>query len=232
MYLKPVFSFLAFLNMAPTSRAIIETNEHNTRAERHLHFYNKGETIPLLSQGIWQICQGLVRLSTLYPVGEEGLLGWGGPSMCFGSCFSHLQTYRATAISDVCLMWYTMIEIEASPKLAQELLPQLGRRFRQTEALLAIAGQRRVEDRLHQLLLLLKQEFGQAVAEGTRLNIRLTHQDIAGAICTTRVTVTRLLGKLQQQGWLSRDGDRHIILKDETFAYSSDLFGFGKKAHL
>lgn len=216
--------------MVPTYREIIETNQHNTSAERHLHFYNKGETIPLNSQGIWQICQGLVRLSTLYPVGEEGILGWAGSSMCFSSCFSHLQTYRATAVSDVCLMWYTMIEIEASPTLAQELLPQLGRRFRQTEALLAIAGQRRVEDRLHQLLLLLNQEFGQLVAEGSRLNIRLTHQDIASAICTTRVTVTRLLGKLQQQGWLSRDSDRHIILKNEAFAYSSDLFGFNKTA--
>ncbi|NEP07277.1 MAG: Crp/Fnr family transcriptional regulator [Okeania sp. SIO2G4] len=212
--------------MAQTSRATIETNNYNTSSERHLHFFNKGETIPLMSQGVWQICQGLVRLSTLYPVGEEGLLGWVGPSMCFGSCFSHLQTYRANALSDVCLMWYTMIEIEASPKLAQELLPQLGRRFRQTEALLAIVGQRRVEDRLHQLLLLLKQEFGQPVTDGTRLSIRLTHQDIAGAICTTRVTVTRILGKLQQQGWLSKDKDRHLILKNEAFAYSSDLFGF------
>ncbi|NEQ39744.1 MAG: Crp/Fnr family transcriptional regulator [Okeania sp. SIO3I5] len=216
--------------MAPTSRAIIETNQYNDNAgtERHLHFYHKGETIPLMSQSIWQICQGLVRLSTLYPVGEEGLLGWAGPSMCFGSCFSYLHTYRATALSDVCLMCYTMIEIEASPKLTQELLPQLGRRFRQTEALLAIAGQRRVEDRLHQLLLLLKQEFGQPVSDGTRLNIRLTHQDIAAAIGTTRVTVTRLLGKLKQQGWLSIDKDRHLILKQETFPYSSDLFGFEK----
>ena len=214
--------------MAPTYRAILETNQYNADTERHLHFYHKGETIPLMSQSIWQICQGLVRLSTLYPVGEEGLLGWAGPSMCFGSCFSYLHTYRATALSDVCLMCYTMIEIEASPKLTQELLPQLGRRFRQTEALLAIAGQRRVEDRLHQLLLLLKQEFGQSVGDGTRLNIRLTHQDIAAAIGTTRVTVTRLLGKLKQQGWVSIDEDRHLILKTETFPYSSDLFGFEK----
>ncbi len=218
--------------MAPTSRAIIETNQqYNAGTEHHLHFYHKGETIPLMSQGIWQICQGLVRLSNLYSVGEEGILGWAGPSMCFGSCFSYLQTYRATALSDVCLMCYTMIEIEGSPKLTQELLPQLIRRFRQTEALLAIAGQRRVEDRLYQLLLLLKQEFGQPVADGTRLNIRLTHQDIAGAICTTRVTITRLLGKLQQQGCLIKDKDRHLILKNETFADSSNLFGFDRNTN-
>ncbi|ABG53855.1 putative transcriptional regulator, Crp/Fnr family [Trichodesmium erythraeum IMS101] len=45
--------------------------------------------------------------------------------------------------------------------------------------------------------MLLKQEFGQSVPNGTRLNIHLIHQDIAAAIGTTRVTITRLLGKLK-----------------------------------
>lgn len=202
-----------------------QTKQPNTNVERHLHFYTKGETIPLKSEGVWQICQGLAKLSTLYPTGEEGLIGWAGPSMCFGSCFSYLESYQATAISEVCLMWYSTVEIESSPKLAQELLPQLGRRFRQTEALLAIAGYRRVEERLHQLLLLLEQEFGQSVDEGIRLSIRLTHQDIAATICTTRVTVTRLLGKLQQLGYITRDKERHITIKKDAnaLAYSSNM---------
>ncbi|WP_370589462.1 replication/maintenance protein RepL [Tychonema sp. LEGE 07203] len=51
------------------------------------------------------------------------------------------------------------------------------------------------------------------------------HQDIANAICTTRVTVTRMLGKLQQQGLISRSGDRHLIFNKDVFASTSDLFG-------
>ena len=212
--------------MALTSTAILETQQPTTEAQRHVHFYTKGETIPLMSAGIWQICEGLVRLSTFYPSGEEGLLGWIGPSMCFSSCFSHLQSYQATAISDVCLMWYSNKEIEASPKLAQELLPQLGRRFRQTEALLAIAGLRRVEERLQQLLVLLKQEFGQPIEEGISLSIRLTHQELAAAINTTRVTITRLLGKMQQQGLITRDKHRHLIIAKDAFASSCNLCGY------
>lgn len=211
--------------MALSSTAILETQQPTTEAQGHVHFYTKGETIPLMSAGIWQICEGLVRLSTFYPSGEEGLLGWIGPSMCFSDCFSNLQSYRATPISDVCLMWYSNQEIEASPTLAQELLPQLGRRFRQTEALLAIAGLRRVEERLQQLLVLLKQEFGQPIEEGTRLSIRLTHQDLAGAINTTRVTITRLLGKMQQQGLITRDKHRHLVIAKNAFVSSSNLCG-------
>lgn len=216
--------------MAPSSIAILQKNQHQTGGERHLHFYEKGDAIPLMASGLWQVCQGLVQLSTLYPTGEEGLLGWAGPGMCFGLGLTCLQTYRATAASEVYLMAYSMVEIESSPQLAQELLPQMGRRLRQMEAMLAIAGQRRVDDRLYQLLLLLKQEFGQPVTEGTRLNIRLTHQDIANAICTTRVTVTRMLGRLQQQGMISRDSDRHLILRGDPFTITSDLFGFKPQA--
>ncbi|TAG73130.1 MAG: Crp/Fnr family transcriptional regulator [Oscillatoriales cyanobacterium] len=202
--------------MPPTSKALLAEVQHNTGATRNLHFYAKGETIPLMSQGLWRVCQGLAQLSTLYPTGEEGLLGWVGPSMCFGLWLTSLQTYRATATSDVYLMWYSMVEIEASPQLAHELLPQMVRRLRQMESILAIAGQRRVEDRLYQLLLLLQQDFGQPVVDNT--------------ICTTRVTVTRMLGKLQQQGLISRDGDRHLILNKGVFASTSDLFGCNPQA--
>jgi len=78
--------------------------------------------------------------------------------------------------------------------------------------MLAMVGCRRVEDRLRQLLLLLQMEVGQPVTGGTRLSVRLTHQHLASAIGTTRVTVTRLLGQLREEGRLLIDESRHIIL--------------------
>jgi CRP-like cAMP-binding protein len=75
-----------------------------------------------------------------------------------------------------------------------------------------MVGYRRVEERLRHLLMLLKQEVGQAQANGTRLGVRLTHQQLANAIGTTRVTVTRLLSQLQEEGWLTIDSTRHIVL--------------------
>jgi CRP-like cAMP-binding protein len=79
--------------------------------------------------------------------------------------------------------------------------------------LLAIAGKRQVKDRLYYLLLWLEQQFGHQSPQGTRLSIRLTHQDLASACCTTRVTVTRLLSKLQQQGKITFDSKHHMIFK-------------------
>jgi CRP-like cAMP-binding protein len=88
--------------------------------------------------------------------GEEVLVGLAGPSMPFGTDLTSLPTYQATALSEVELVCFSVTDIAASPYLAQSILPQINQRLRQTEALLAISGQRRVKARFLQLLQLLK----------------------------------------------------------------------------
>jgi len=179
---------------------------------RSLRAFRAGQPVPLHPQDIWIVGRGVVQLSTLYPNGDEALLGLASPSMPFGLPLTLIHPYQATALSDVDAMSLTLAEIEQSPTLAQELFRNLGRRLRQTEAILAMAGCRRVEDRLRQLLMLLRMEVGQPVEAGVRLSVRLTHQHLASSIGTTRVTVTRLLGQLRDEGRLVIDDSRHIIL--------------------
>lgn len=166
----------------------------------------------MLPEEILVVCRGVVQIGTLYDSGDEALLGLASPSMPFGLPLSFIRPYQASALTDVDLMRLTMAEVEQSAELAQGLFRQLTRRLQQTEAILAMVGYRRVEDRLRHLLLLLKEEIGLPVASGTRLSVRLTHQQLANAIGTTRVTVTRLLSQLQEEGWLVVDGTRHIVL--------------------
>ncbi|TRU67271.1 MAG: Crp/Fnr family transcriptional regulator [Microcystis aeruginosa Ma_QC_Ch_20071001_M135] len=56
-----------------------------------------------------------------------------------------------------------------------------------------------VMETLMGFLVLLLEEYGQPCVEGYYLPYPLTHAQIASAIGTTRVTVTRLIGKLRQQ---------------------------------
>ncbi|XHX80429.1 MAG: Crp/Fnr family transcriptional regulator [Stenomitos frigidus ULC029] len=183
---------------------------------RNLSSFRAGQTIPMNPQEVWVVCRGIVLLSTLYQNGDDALLGLAGSSMPFGLPLTLIYPYQATALSDVDLMGLTIAEIDQSPTLAQEVGRHTVRRLRQTEAMLAMAGYRRVEDRLRQLLLLLQMEVGQPVAGGTRLSVRLTHQHLASAIGTTRVTVTRLLGQLRSEGRLVVDATRHIVLPIAT----------------
>ncbi|MCS6959799.1 MAG: Crp/Fnr family transcriptional regulator [Pseudanabaenaceae cyanobacterium SKYGB_i_bin29] len=179
---------------------------------RSLQPFAAGAGIELLPGQVWVVYRGIVQLSTLHWQGEEVIVGFAVPAMPFGLPLTTLSPYRALAITEVNLMSLTVTEIAHSPKLSQSLFWYLLHRQRQTEAFLAIANCQRVEERLRHFLWLLHRELGQKVERGVRLPCRLTHQTIANAISSTRVTVTRLLGQLQREGSLIIDKDRHFIL--------------------
>jgi CRP-like cAMP-binding protein len=183
--------------------------------ERRLHFYERGEEIPLIIQGIWQVNRGVVQLGKYQPSGDETLLGWAKTGNFFGLWLTALETYQAKAISDVYLQWYSLAEIRNCSEISQLVLEQTVDRIHQTEQLLAISGLKRVEARLVALLKLLSQQMGEQQKNQIRLGIRLTHQNIASAIATTRVTVTRLLGNWQKQGLIAFDSTRHLLIKPE-----------------
>lgn len=179
-----------------------------------VHSYTKGEIVLLKPQTICLVLQGVVKLNTFSENGKEVLMGMAGPSTVFGSMLTSMPVYQAIAMSEVQLVYISQEQINTSSQLANLILPKITQRLKQTEKLLLIAGQPRVKDRLWQLLLLLKQELGEPIdSGGVRLGIRLTHEDLASACCTTRVTVTRLITHFLQTGQISVD-KQYIILHE------------------
>ncbi|MBW4540145.1 MAG: Crp/Fnr family transcriptional regulator [Myxacorys chilensis ATA2-1-KO14] len=211
-------SFTSSLTSPPDLRQLLE----QLYRERSLQPFRSGQPIQMRADEVWIVCRGIVSLNTLYPTGDEALLAVVTASMPFGLPLTGIFPYHAIALSDADLMCLTLAEIEKSPALSQGIFRHLGRRLQQTEAFLALAGYRRVEERLKQFLLLLQHEVGQPGAEGVRLNIRLTHQQIANAIGTTRVTVTRLFGQLRQEGWIKTAPNRQIILQHPSLKAASN----------
>ena len=65
------------------------------------------------------------------------------------------------------------------------------------------------------LLNWLAKKCGREVKEGQMIDLRLTHQDIAEILGTTRVTVTRTLNQFEQQGMITRLPLQRIVLKEE-----------------
>ena len=208
------------LRNAPNSTELDTEREvlrHSLSSDRPTKTYAKGSVIPLEPKQVWFVLHGMVKLTTLSERGEEMLVGLVREAMVFGSNLTALQIYQAIALSKVQLVSIPVAEISQSPQLSQKILPLISQRLRQTESFLSIHGQLRVEDRFRHFLDLLKQEIGQPTDRGIRLCARLTHQDLASACCTTRVTITRLLGKFQQEGKITFDSKNHLILKIESF---------------
>ncbi|HIK36687.1 MAG: Crp/Fnr family transcriptional regulator [Geminocystis sp.] len=183
-------------------------------ANRRLHFYEKAEEIPLPPQGVWQVSRGIVQLYSVNRRGEETVLGWAQPGNFFGSWFTNLRNLQARALSEVYLQWFSQPELLENPLLCQQVLRESITRIRQSEQLLVIASLKRVEHKLIRLLKLLAQYLGEKEETNahTVIPVRITHQMMASAIGTTRVTVTRLLGELQKKGIIAFNSQRYLVI--------------------
>lgn len=178
-------------------------------------FFRRGQIIPLYPNTIWQVDQGILQLQTQNDQGNITVLGWLQKGGFCGKFMTQLETVEAIAFADTTLQNYAAAQIHASLDLQQYLLRQTLHRLHQSEYLLAIAGLKRIESRLVSLLFFLKQEMGRNKGEMTQILYRFTHKNLADAIGTTRVTVTRLFKEFQTQGWLSLDGDRHVLIAND-----------------
>jgi CRP-like cAMP-binding protein len=180
--------------------------------KRSLVHLPAGSRVPLLKKSVWLVVRGMVKLSAISVQGDELLLGLAGPNEPFGDPLSNVEVYEATTRCESDLLCLTCDEIAASPHMAMALLQGMGVRYRQSEAMLGLLGLRRIEDRVRGFLDLLANDYGQPCDQGLRLNIKLTHQELASALSTTRVTVTRVLGSLKDEGWLHLDGQRRLVI--------------------
>jgi len=179
----------------------------------------RGEAIALSPEVMYQVHCGLVKLTALHLSGEEVLVGLAGPGAPFGGFPSTSPiTFRATAMTTVQLVRLSTSQLDADAQLCRQLLPRLRRRQQFSEMLLAIVGQQRATDRLAGLLRLLVAEYGEPVAGGSCLPMRLTHEELASAVGTARVTVTNLLREFRREGWLTQDERGRLIVRDDRVA--------------
>jgi CRP-like cAMP-binding protein len=174
--------------------------------------YHKGKSIPLLDRDIFFVQQGIVQLSSFDAEGNDILLGLVSASMPFGLPLTLVEPYHAIALSNVSLIRFSIAEIEQYVDLNRLVLRGLDMRLRQSEAIQYILCSRHIKEKLYRFLVLLCREVGEPVANGTRLKVRFTHQHLASTIGTTRVTITRMLQKFQQNGTISFDEKRHIVV--------------------
>lgn len=89
------------------------------------------------------------------------------------------------------------------PVLAGNLVRLLSAQVAERELAVAIALEPRVERRLVLKLQQLAERFGRVTPEGVRLDLRLTHQELADMVGAVRETVTIALGNLARSGELS-----------------------------
>jgi len=100
-------------------------------------------------------------------------------------------------------------------KVMRNLLTIMCSRLRESQKKIQMMNFNNAAQRMKMLFLMLAETFGESTEEGTVLNIRLIHQDIADMAGLTRETVTRILDKMQKSGEIKVLKNRNILLRHE-----------------
>lgn len=195
----------------PSSSSGFLGDLENSYRRRSIHF-DSGVKVPLLPDHIWIVVRGIVKLSCLNEQGDDVLLAIAGPNEPFGEPLTHLDLFEATTLDHCDLLGLSIQDVNTTPHLSNNLMKAMMHRTRQSEALIALLGLRGVENRVKSFLELMAEDYGQPCDQGLKLNLRLTHQEIASAVSTTRVTITKVLGQLKESGWLQYDSQQKMII--------------------
>lgn len=172
--------------------------------------YSQGEIIQCLPNVLYFCLEGIVLLRTLHVSGDEGMLELITPGLVFGLPLVSVSM-TAVALSEVRLKAIDLLYLKRFPQLAQQLVYPLIDGLRSSHAFLAVSNQRRVHERFSAFLSLLAKQVGHRTEQGTLIDIRLTHQQIANAIGATRVTVTRLINDYRHRGLVKTDFQQILI---------------------
>ncbi|MEM9542747.1 MAG: Crp/Fnr family transcriptional regulator [Cyanobacteria bacterium P01_E01_bin.42] len=207
-------------------RSLLKWQETIVWAKQHYRdrAFNKDESIPVRPGLLYWVQCGAVLLTgnakgmecSPHSHAEEsaetfvGLIGAGYPFEIPDRSRIHFQA--SARVDSTTVIWMYWHDLDNWPHFRSDVLDLFRDRYQRQLLLLTTLGQRRALDRLWGFLVLLMEEYGQIVEGGVRFPYPLTHAQIGSAIGSTRVTVTRLIGRLRQQGLISIEEDNTICL--------------------
>lgn len=168
---------------------------------------------------VYAVSKGIVKQNYMLENGTELITMILSPGDLFGEVtYLHgdINPISSIAHTDVELMQITSSDFAAvlqeSPDVYKYLSYLLARKVRILLALVCDTSFNRVEVRLTNILERLALQCGEVVADGVKISVIFTHQDLANMISTTRSTVTKQLKVMVKNGDIAVEG-RHIILK-------------------
>ena len=193
------------MSISMTGATLVSLESPNDKPMR----FESRSQLPRRRDALWQIQSGAVRTVTWLEDGNLATLGvWGA-----GDVVSHLLA-SANPYEIECLtpVEATILPLTDYPQTNEALV----RHIRELQKFLEILHIRPLEVSLVNLLTWLAKKFGREVNNGQLIDLRLTHQELAEILGTSRVTVTRMMKGFERQGIIEKFPGKLIILLEEA----------------
>lgn len=211
------------LRKTPLFASLTEKEMHALAARVSKRHFQRGELLfgegdPCT--GLFVVASGKIRIFKLSPAGREQVLTVEGP----GSSFAELPVFdggnypaAASALEDAEVLFISRKDFQnfcrEHPDVALKVIAVVGSRLRRLVGIIEELSFTTVRQRLIAVILRLAEVGGRSSREGVRLELTMSHQDLAAELGTVRELVSRNLSRLQAEGFLEVDG-RKIVVKD------------------
>lgn len=218
-----------------TSRSFLTWQPILDWAQSHyrIRSFSKDEHIPTRPGLLYLVQKGTVRLvgtatatheqsksKRSHLPSEEACLSFVCAGQPYEIVTQSLFTLHSYAhVNQTVVVWMYWNELDNWPHFRREVQEAFRYQYQRQLLLLSALGQTRTIDRLFGYLTLLIEEYGEASVSGVTTNacsyclpFPITHAQISSALGVTRVTITRMMGKLRQRGLLITQGENDLCL--------------------
>ena len=169
---------------------------------------------------LYVLTEGAVKLSRVCSGGKEATLMLLGPWETFGELSFGRRTYqyaRAEAVRACRVRKVPRVFVERAvrtkPEVALKVVDLLRLELERHREMAGCLRPHKVEAKLANLLLILARKFGGEKEEGGLvIGLRLTQEELAKMISSTRESVTHAMADLRRRGVLAVTDGRMIIL--------------------
>lgn len=198
---------------------------------KHFRPIEKGEFIMregAYAKGVYCVQSGHFKLITQGGGGRETIVRFASPGDLIG--------YRALLAGDPLSVSVAAVKDASAcfvPKdtllgflknngpFSLELLKQTSHELSETNKLLASLAQKKVRERLAEVLLMLNAKFG--TDQDGSIEIDLKRQELADLVGTATESLIRLLSQFEKEGLIQRSGKRFKIMNLKQLLYVSTI---------
>ena len=188
------------------------------RFGKHQTIFREGDP----GQTFYLVLSGSVAIVRIGVDGRETILSILKERDFFGEMSIFDTAVRAAGVRTLTDVVVGVVEredflalIDRSLRICRLLVIALSERLRAANKLISATSSQDIRSRLASLLLNLMQNFGESTALGTKISLRLTNQEMANMIGTTRETVNRTLNRLWDEHLIDMRTAHVIVLDPE-----------------
>jgi CRP-like cAMP-binding protein len=195
-------------------------NFPTSQVAKHQHVYVCGDP----AESVYFIHTGLVKLLMLSPEGKECVLAIHTARDTFGErCLagSSPRQETATTMEDTLLTRIPGARFLfhlASNNLVDGFVQYLATRVADQQQVIANLIMSDSEHRLGETLLMLTRKLGQQEPHSTRIEERITHEELSEMVGTTRPRITAFMLKFRRLGLIEVSPERFLIVKEKRLA--------------